>query len=136
MLETQNTVKIWNKSIWNALSNLVPFVQFKKTWKTPMDKCYLETCNFTKLNTSPWVFFVFFKLFKWYQIAQRITIIFSAEQVVGSLINVFRSIGNSHVFIKAQVSSQWVLRQHSMFIKKKIFKNFLLEVLKTFLYNL
>ena len=29
-------------------------------------------CNFTKSYT-PWVFFTFFKLHKWYQIAQRIT---------------------------------------------------------------
>ena len=31
------------------------------------------TCNFTKINTPPWVFFTFFKLYKWYQIEQRIT---------------------------------------------------------------
>ena len=30
-----------------------------------------ETCNFTKISTPPWVFFTFFKLYKWYQIAQR-----------------------------------------------------------------
>ena len=29
--------------------------------------------NFTKINTHPWVFFTFFKLYKWYQIAQRTT---------------------------------------------------------------
>ena len=33
------------------------------------------TSNFTKNKTPPWVFFTFFKLYKWYQIAQRITII-------------------------------------------------------------
>ena len=27
----------------------------------------------TKINTLPWVFFTFLKLYKWYQIAQRIT---------------------------------------------------------------
>ena len=32
-----------------------------------------KACNFTKSNTSPWAFFTFFKLYKWYQIAQRIT---------------------------------------------------------------
>ena len=32
-------------------------------------------CNFTKSNTLPWVFFTFFKLYKWYQIVQRITIL-------------------------------------------------------------
>ena len=30
-------------------------------------------CNFTKINTPPWVFFTFFELYKWYQIAQCIT---------------------------------------------------------------
>ena len=29
-----------------------------------------------KSNTPPWVFFTFFKLYKWYQLAQHITIIF------------------------------------------------------------
>ena len=28
-------------------------------------------CSFTKSNTPPWVFFTFFKLCKWYQIAQQ-----------------------------------------------------------------
>ena len=32
-----------------------------------------EACNFTQSNTPPWMFFTFFKLYKWYQIAQRIT---------------------------------------------------------------
>ena len=30
-------------------------------------------CNFTKINTPPWVFLAFYKLYKWYQMAQRIT---------------------------------------------------------------
>ena len=30
-------------------------------------------CNLTKSNTSPWVFFPFFKLCRWYQIARCIT---------------------------------------------------------------
>ena len=32
-----------------------------------------KACNFTKINTPIWVFFTFFKLYKWYQIVQRIT---------------------------------------------------------------
>ena len=35
-------------------------------------KLQAEACNFTKINTPPWVFLTFFKLFKWYQITQRI----------------------------------------------------------------
>ena len=34
--------------------------------------CGALDCNFSKINTLPWVFFIFFKLYKWYQIAQRI----------------------------------------------------------------
>ena len=44
--------------ISDALHNLVPFA---------------SACNFSKINTPPWVFFMFFKLYKCYQIAQRIT---------------------------------------------------------------
>ena len=36
-------------------------------------KLQAKTCNFTKINTPPWAFFTFFKLWKWYQIAQHIT---------------------------------------------------------------
>ena len=32
-----------------------------------------SACNFTKINTPAWVFLTFFKLYKWHQIAQRIT---------------------------------------------------------------
>ena len=41
-------------------------------WKIPK-KSICEACNFTKSSTPPWVFFTFFKLYKWYQIAQNIT---------------------------------------------------------------
>ena len=33
----------------------------------------LLACNFIKSNTTPWVFFMYFKLYKWYQIPQSIT---------------------------------------------------------------
>ena len=36
-------------------------------------KLQAATYNFTKSNASPWVFFTFFKLCKWYQIVQSIT---------------------------------------------------------------
>ena len=36
-------------------------------------KLHGEACNFDKINTPPWVLFTFFKLYKWYQIAQRTT---------------------------------------------------------------
>ena len=34
-------------------------------------KLHAEACNFTKSITPPWVFFMFFKLYKWCQIAQN-----------------------------------------------------------------
>ena len=49
--------------LFSRLIDLVPFVQFKKREKHP----------WRSVNTPPWVFFTFFKLYKWYQIAQRIT---------------------------------------------------------------
>ena len=36
-------------------------------------KLHAKPCNFTKSNAAPWVFFTFFKLYKWYQIVQNIT---------------------------------------------------------------
>ena len=35
----------------------------------------INACNFTKCNTPPWVFFTFFKLYKWNQIAQSMTFV-------------------------------------------------------------
>ena len=58
-----------------ALLNWVQFVQFKKNVKnTDGGVLILVTyaCNFTKSNTPPWVFFMFFKLYNWHQIAQSI----------------------------------------------------------------
>ena len=46
----------------DALHDLVSFVQFKKREKHPCRR-----------SDTPWVFFTFFKLYKWYQIAQNIT---------------------------------------------------------------
>ena len=37
-------------------------------------KLQAEACNFTKSNNPTWDFFTFIKLYKWYQIAQSITI--------------------------------------------------------------
>ena len=35
----------------------------------------LKDVKNAKINTPPWVFFTFLKLYKWYQIAQRITFV-------------------------------------------------------------
>ena len=56
-------------NICDALHNVILLVQFKKCEKHQGG--VLKTCNFTKSNTTPWVFFMFFKLYKWQQIAQH-----------------------------------------------------------------
>ena len=56
-------------AIWYHLYN------FKNVYRGVMHLVTLETevCNFTKSNIPPWVFFKFFKLYKWQQIAQNMT---------------------------------------------------------------
>ena len=39
-------------------------------------KLKAEACNFTKSITPPWVFFTFFKLYKWDQIVQSVSYAF------------------------------------------------------------
>ena len=61
------------KNICDALRNFLPFAQFKKREQHPW-----RSVTFTKVaglqrNTPPEAFFTFFKLYKWYQIAQNIT---------------------------------------------------------------
>ena len=51
--------------ICDALGDLVLFVQFKKLEKHSQQSVTfskLESCNFTKSNTTPWLFFTRFKL--------------------------------------------------------------------------
>ena len=52
--------------VCDAMCNLVAFVQLKRHKKHPW-----RSVDFSKVNTAPWVFFMFFKLYKCYQIAQR-----------------------------------------------------------------
>ena len=69
----------WSFSfIWNALHDFLPFAQINKRenthgWVLLLVKLQAEACNFTKSETPPWIFFTFLKLYKWNQIAQRIT---------------------------------------------------------------
>ena len=63
----QKTCAIWYhlyniKNVKNTHGGVLLYVKLKA-----------EACIFTKINTSPWVFFTYFKLYKWYQIAQSIT---------------------------------------------------------------
>ena len=45
-------------------------------------KLQAQACISTKSNNPPWVFFTFFKLHKWYQIAQGITRILTTNIVM------------------------------------------------------
>ena len=51
-------------------------------WVFFMFFTFFKACSFTKINTPPWMFFTIFKLYKWYQIARRITYekLFSRKQ--------------------------------------------------------
>ena len=65
------------EEICDALQDFSPFVPFKKREKYPwrtvtFSRFQAGDCNFTKSNTRPWVLFTFFKLYKWYKIAQSI----------------------------------------------------------------
>ena len=66
MLSVENQIKHWINEmlyvIWYHLYN------FKNGEKHPW-----MSDNFSKSIAHPWVFFMFFKLYKWYQIVQSIT---------------------------------------------------------------
>ena len=53
-----------------------------------------SACNFTKSNTPPWAFFMFLKLYKWYQIAQSIAYLFGRTTITAT------SIQSRKLFIK------------------------------------
>ena len=62
----------------DALRNIVPLYNLKNVKITHgvlllLVKLQVELCNFTKSNTSPWVFFTFLKMYKLYQNEERIT---------------------------------------------------------------
>ena len=57
----------------DALRGMVPFVQSKKREEHTLKSVQALACNFTKSNAPSWEFFMFFKLYKWYQIAQGVS---------------------------------------------------------------
>ena len=63
--------------VCDVLRDLVPCAQFEKREKLLgrvllLVKLQAEACDFTKSNTAPWMFFLFFKLNRWYQVTQSI----------------------------------------------------------------
>ena len=59
-------------AIWYHLNNLKN-VKNTHGGVLILVKLQAEACKFTKVNTPPWVFFTFFKLYKWDEIVQRNT---------------------------------------------------------------
>ena len=58
---------VYCRNIFNVLRYLVTFVRFKKGEKHPWRS--------VTFSTPPRVFFTFFKLYNWYQIVRRVTLI-------------------------------------------------------------
>ena len=65
-----NKIYVMRCAIWYHLYN---FKNMKITHGGVL--ILVKACSFTKINTPPWVIFTFFKLYKWYQIAQGTTYI-------------------------------------------------------------
>ena len=68
--ELKNSQSFSAYKVKNTLGGLVPSVQFKKREKQLWRS---EAWNFSKSITPPWVFSTFFKLYKWYEIAQSVS---------------------------------------------------------------
>ena len=60
-----NLLFAWISIICGALSDSVPFAQFKTREKHPRRSVnFSKVAGFTKFNTPPWVYLTFFKLYK------------------------------------------------------------------------
>ena len=93
-------------------------------------KLQTSACNFTKINTPPWVFFTFLKLYKWYQIAQRITYNPSILwMLVAPFYNFFMSEKSDCSLRSVSVRSYELLRFCTTFYKSYLFQILLAEFL-------
>ena len=70
MYHIQGYMNMLVYNLWCVARFVIPFVQLKEREKHPYRS--VSFSNFTKSSTPPWVYFTFFKLCKWYQIAQSI----------------------------------------------------------------
>ena len=105
------------KPICDALRDLVPFAQFKNTNNTHrgvllLVKLQASACNFTKSNTPPWVFFMFFKLYECYQIAQSTTFLcnlpFLSSLKISENLKVCIEEAKGSTEIKGKIGLKWV----------------------------
>ena len=90
-IETQEEVELYETlcAVWYHLYNLKN-VRNTHGGVLLLVKFQAEDCIFTKSNTHPRVFFTFFKLCKWYKIAQSIT--YSPENTkIDGVLNAFKS---------------------------------------------
>ena len=104
-----------NCSVWR---NLVLFVRFKNVKNTHgrvllLKKLQAKACSFTESNTPPWVFFTFFKLPKWYEIAQRISVVES--------IDLWKCLKPCN-FIKRRLQHMWFLVNNGKSLRTSILK--------------
>ena len=83
--------------IWEALRDLVPFVQFRVLL---LAKFQTKICNFTKSSSHQWLFFMFFKLYKWYQIAQNII---QVSYNMKNTFSIFQVIPFSHISLETGI---------------------------------
>ena len=60
-----NFSKTNSQIICDVLRDLVPSAQFKKREKHPWRRVNFSKVAGLKGNSPPWVFFTFFKLYKW-----------------------------------------------------------------------
>ena len=77
-LKWDSEIKCQYHSVRTYCNMLLPqtfksITAWNATYKSSKKPYIAEVCNFTKSNTSPWVFFTFLKLYKWHQMTQRIT---------------------------------------------------------------
>ena len=108
--------------ICGALRDLVPFAQFKNREKHPWWSVNFSKVNFAKINTPPWVFFTFFKSYKWYQIAQRTTFVIHIYQGFSlHLVIVFMSLTFVNYFPRATIEPKIIRNKHRRCSVEKVF---------------
>ena len=101
----------------DTLRDLVPLIQFKNVKNTHEGVLLLEKLA-TLLNTPPLVFFTFFKLYKWHQIVQHITIMHITVSYI--LISVRHSRNPNQVIMIDQPANKSIKQQlpGSLFLVK------------------
>ena len=98
-----------------ALRDSLPFLQFTKHEKHPWSSITLvrlqaSAWNFTKSSTYPWVFFMFCKFDRWYQIAHSVSYI----PVLKELGVIFTWLSSNVNLKNAQIKKFWAFGKGSL----------------------